>query len=679
MRKLILILVASFCGITPLSTQAQIPENTDFVQTELNALFIVDEEQNQTTAFYNIGYMTASPDSITWIFPLPPGSISVEPLSSLMIPTLEQETRPIIGTPDPYRTCNLVVTDGVFHGALIPRREYVPSEDKSFNKVVSLDELTQIATEYQLAALEQYIKLDWSFAIASFSTSDEGLAIAQDNDQFYSPTIFISPTISFTYQGTEPVLPLAFHASDTSAEFDELSRENAYAVTAFIAANKPYIPQDEALVDLRFDDLRQMRMIDNIQYPTSSPLEYPGEFRLYYLRLEESANGVEAPQYNLESITNPQDVFANISNDDQAQWLQIITDKHYLSRLRTIISTDRSISAISRFQPDDTRNYFVYDTTKLIDPALFWGCTTEETEDFELESRLPSGRTYIDTLHSHVAHPVDWQLSVLEDSVRYAFAPQPVDRFDIQELELGRGEYPMLILERLEQRYEQDEQGYHVLPDRTWDWFMRSTTRFTQVPIRNAISVYFPTGISNLVYDPRLSEDSYSSITGYRAVLMAPPVDWLENQSTYDDMLRYLRTYSYFTSPELRHTLMLGELGDAVALGYPDEWHTRQDESLGRLIAPNEIDNPSYIRSYVPARPNHSVAYLRQTYAIQDEDWADGQVRAFEDVNNRSGYVMYADFGGSGIHVIEFSTPTTDYENHASQLQRMAESAIRFQ
>lgn len=662
-----------FVFLFPLIVHAQIPANDDFVQTELNALFVVNEERNQTTGFFNIGYMTNLPDTITWIFPLPPGAIDIETLSPLLIPTLEQKTRPILGTPGTY-VCDLQVTN-LEYWALIPRREYIASNQNIIDVNLSfedlLEQLPQSPDQQQLDSLQDYAELGWTFTTVSFSPPANRLAGEMQLD---FPHIYTSPTISFTFPGTEPVLPTALHAPVILAQFDDSRYENAYTVTAFIAAEKPYVPQDQELVKLSFDDLRGTNMIENMQAATSSG--YTGEFSLYYRRLANAANADHIVRYNIESITNPQEIVEQIAEDGPSA-VQIIADKSYLTRLRTIVTDERNIALMSRFEPDENYDYILYDTTRLIDPAIYWGCTTEETEDSALEARLPSSRTYIDVLNAHVAHPADWQLSVLEDGVRYAFAQQTVNNSDIYFLEMGQGEFPILVLERLEFRYEIGELDYQILPEHTWEWFTRYTSNFGPVPMRNAVSIYFPTGVSNLRSVTVLGED-YPPITGYRAVLMAPLEDWIDNGSLYDDMLGYLRTYPYFTSPELRHTLVLGELGNAFAIGYPQGWHTRQDQNLGRLIAPENRKNSAYVRIYDVERPDFNLTSLTATYDLSVDGFDEMEPQAFQDVGGRSGYVMYIDSGEYDIPLIEFSAPVEIFDSYASLLLHMAEVVIHF-
>lgn len=671
---LIILLVVSLL-IAAIPGQAQ--SAPEFVQAGLDAIFVVDHAAGTTTALYSIRY-TGNPAEVRWVFPIPADATKVALQTWSMALTLEVATEPSI-EPPPY-PCRLstryTIGEGVIPGPMDygPGGAEVPVRLDSADAVLSWLAAGSVPPDdQQRAALESYAQQGFTFVGIQFAPQT---GEPEPDDFWVSTNVQHSPTLLVEYPGNAVRLPLQFRAGRAASHLASDDLDGLMPVTAYIFARTPYTPQNYQPLTIDLTRIESgFNLLASTLHLTYDPLIISGSLDPAYdhlvLEANQQANGqgmvVEyVGQPHLDSPPPP------IQDDPAfAAWRQSLADRGLvLTRARTFISPEQNLPDPT-FLPAPGAPNFKMDLSTAVDPAWFWGCTSRKLIDPALEARLPAGRTRIDPLHLYVAHPEGWVLSDLENDL-YVLAPQPVTYAMLSDMENNRGGPPMFAFKKFSLPYVLLPDGMVAVPDPAFTWFTKTSNRPDSSPARNAYALYWPTISALLSVD--LDGWESARVKGVQMVIMSTYADWVTNGSLYDDMLLYASTYQYFTSPDLRHTLFMGDLTDLLEIGYPDGWIETLNADRQRLILPGGTSNPAespyiLVRSGPFEDDQAAAQWLKDNYGL-DGRGEFGTPQPFA-ANGRRGYVV-ATQNTRDAPYIEVSAPTAVYDQYADLLATIA-------
>ncbi|MBZ0296520.1 MAG: hypothetical protein K8L99_28425 [Anaerolineae bacterium] len=668
MRKLFWI--TFLCLITnPLLAQ----DNPSFEQTQLDAIFLVGEDS--VTAMYSFGY-THSPemDEIRWLFPIPADATNIELGPAYTLPLLQDKTDPITEPPRGVCLPNPLLVYG--HG-IAPFVEYLPSDAA---EVVRLDSFAE-AQDWLGNGLQD---------TASFSEYESfvGLTITPQKESpeggWASDFVDISPLLLVEYPGTELFLPMKARPSQLTTILDGEYEQDMMPVTVYVLADQPYAPAnfESASVDLtEIDNGTYGNAIKNIMRDFTGEAMFGGDFdnQYYYLvrqALEEQNGRAFMTEYRQAPKWSIQDSVKE-RLPDEIGLLDLWAEEYsVLTRMRTFVREGRDLPD-PQFEATPQLEQSRTDLSTTADPSWFWGCTTRKLYDPDLESRLPSGRTFISYLNVYVAHPADWSLYTLNENT-YVLSPEDITSDSLYPLQsIGKLEStgvgpPMLVLQRFEQEFVRDG-SYTRLPDNTWEFYSKFTNEARPTAARNGITLYYP---SQSLASP-YNDEPLGTAEGFQAVVISTHADFVENEPLYIDMLNFIATRQYWLSPDLRHTLfMIGPSERAyefVAVGYPEGWLEMLDENRLRVIAPAEsvnFEEVPYVREIVPPERESADHWLRDYYNLE-EDTHLLTLTPFH-ANGRSGFVQRTGFTNNAA--IEVSAPDDLYEDFASLLGTIAQT-----
>jgi hypothetical protein len=139
-------------------------------------------------------------------------------------------------------------------------------------------------------------------------------------------------------------------------------------------------------------------------------------------------------------------------------------------------------------------------------------------------------------------------------------------------------------------------------------------------------------------------------------------------------MIEYAASYQYYLSPELRHTLFVGELYSLIGIGYPEGWIETLDSEDNRLMLPEgaTYENSPAVRVY-RASPDE-IELIPTWYDLdEDYDFSLNPITPFE-ANGRQGYIVFAGYGNS-ITLIEVSAPSAVFDEYGALLESIANAA----
>ena len=640
--------------VSPLIAQS----DQSFEQTQFDAIFLVGE--SSVTAMYSFSYVHGLGE-IRWLFPIPPDATRLEFGSAQLIALLQDQSAPFIYPPPGECVLNPTLSWG--YGGLIG--DYLSPDNAEVKQVNSLAEaLGWLGDSPQdTASLSAYE----TFAAVSFTQE-------QDLRDLWAIDVNSSPLLIVEYPGTELFLPIQAHSSQlttvVTSPVDDFIEADTMPVTAYVFADQPYAPENYDPIDIDLMTITDGNNIAGIMYnfvesPESFDYDY---YRLVRQGLDEVSGRGMVTEYRQSPDWNIQDSTRERLPEESALLDSWQDDYAVLTRIRTYIDENSRLPD-PQFEVAPQLDLMRINLSTTADPAWFYGCTTRRLYDPELESRLPSERTYSPALQMDVAHPEGWSLYELDERT-YAFSPEAVTRFTLSILESSGEGPPMLVLQHFEQEFVRSEAGDAYLPRNTWEPFASGSSSYPHLSAaRNAITLYFP---STGGYDPERDEP-YGTAEGVRAAVVSTHADFVLNEPLYVDMLAYLATRQFWLSPDLRHTLFMEGQDNLVAIGYPEGWIEMLDARRLRVIAPVDIlniDEGPYIREVIPPVRDTADIWVHEHFGLDDD--ADLRVMTPFQANGRQGFVQRTDFFNKAA--IEISAPDGLYDDYATLLETIAQS-----
>jgi hypothetical protein len=586
MRYLLLLLIGTCLSYVP--AQAQ----NDVVQTSLDVLYMVDAENDTTTAIYSLTYVQQESPA-RWVFPIPTNATSVNLIDGSFFNDLENATDLDIDAP--LNPCELSYYAGLGDG--YPPLPLINLADAE--PLVRLDNSDDALEWLGQSNDSDQTLLQIDSTLFSF-VGVESRMPQVFTEPFTNASISLlrSPTLQVTYPGTDLRLPIVFGGDRAETHLTNYDDEGQMPVTVYILADHPYVVQNysEVTIDLNQIDSGYNLLRATIRRRFRPSIISSGLDPQYHALVKAALKSLNDRGFVTEFRLPDDDWDSRYFGNDIIQVMEELESPTLanatLTRMRTYVTPETVLPA-PVFVPRDDASPFVMDLGQLGDSVKFWGCSSRWLMDPELEARLPSGRTYIELMRQSVAHPEDWVMTQLSETV-FGFAPVPIDWDMVANLEYGGDEPPMLLLEKFELPYGASLEnptdadyydGRVVNP--AFNWFRRVNDPIPQgVPMRNAISVYWPTWNGA----PGPGDSSFEAVTqGIRAVVMAPVERWAEYEPLLNDILLYLTQYQYFTAEDSRHTLFLGDLIDLIQIGYPDGWIETVDADQNRYIYPDGV------------------------------------------------------------------------------------------
>jgi hypothetical protein len=666
-----------FC-FTLIATHAHAQNDARLIQSSLDAVFAVDAINQRTTAMYSFGYTTTA-DEVRWLLPLPPDAENVE-LRAALLPIYAQTlTEPQIEPPYQDK-CDLspvfIRGDGY-----LPFPYYFEPADQEITLLDTADDAQAFLAEgdialnpTQIAALTTYAEQGYTFAAVTMIPNENA---ETTENIFGGENLHRSPVIAIEYAGVEPVLPLSFRSETLATHLANYDASGMMTATAYIFADVPYQPGNAAVFE---PDLTRIGGVPHELLNTMRLTVSAGPFfneldPVYISQVRAGLRAAGELAFVTELIGQSGEAEGRdpTANEQAAidSFNQLRASYSTLTRLRTFINEDQIVpDAVFVPAPDapDVR----MDLTS-VDGAAYWGCTSRTLYDTEREARLPDGRTYLDALRLSVAHPEDWQLSVILDAEAeapiYVLSPQPVTAGMVWAAERGQGRVPMFLAQAINTRYEFSEDGFGVdMIDRAQDWFIGSAADEPRTTaLENAFMILHPS--------PE-AEDAFNGpahfIRAVRVALLTSDADWQANAALYQDMLIYSGSYQYFLSDELRHTLFIGSLYNLVALGYPDGWIETRNADDERLLLPDDADydEAPAVRVRTLLLNDEAEGLVRDWYDLpNDSDLTEGALIPFA-ADGRRGYLLWTNSHAAPL--IEFSAPSAIYDQYARLLVMMA-------
>lgn len=665
MRRNAWLLLFLVLMIMPLTAQ----DDNTFQQTQFDALFQIGAER--TTAMYSFNYIQPQEiESFRWLFPIPPDATRVELGAAHTAPLLDWYTEPIIEPPQESCKLNpiLMLGDG-----REPWVEYLAPDDAQITRFDSPDAaFAWLGTD---AIQDTDTLREYDAFVGVTITPQTEFEIGDINNGMFM-RVNVSPLVMVEYPGTDVFLPMNAHAPNIATRLDNYAQSEVMPVTAYIFDEVAYAPSNYESVSV---DLTQLSAPWNNINGIMRDFDGTGIFfnRLdphYYALLREAiseANGLGfITEFRQDAPFNFRTDLRNNFPDATDLLNTIAGEDTVLTRLRTFIDTTTTLPA-PMFDTMPSFDPLQIDLSQTADPARFFGCTTRTLYDPDLEATLPEGRTYIDTLNAHVAHPADWSLYTL-DQQTYAFAPEAVTLDTLRALERGEDAPPMLVLRPFEQVFEPVTDARYImrLPDLTGQPFtMRATANVRVTGARNALTLYYPAPESDSFIENEL-ETAY----GMHVAVVSTHADFAENQAFYVDLLDYIATRQFWLSPMLRHTLFMYGRTDLVTIGYPEDWIETLDADRRRVIVPiamqDDFADAPYVREVVPPDRDSASAWIRDRYGLaMDTDLR--TLTPFE-ANGRTGYIQLT--ANTNQAIIEISAPDALYDTYAPILTEIAET-----
>lgn len=663
------ILLICILLLTLVVSHATAQESPPFVQTALNAIFVVGDES--TTAMYSFTYAQPAFPEIRWIIPLPPNALSAH-LDTTYLPIYTQgSTEPNL---DPAYNgdtehCELSVQLGIGDGYLPAPSYYLP--ESSTLHVMNNAEQAQnylssagyLLSDEQRMVLQHYEAENYSFA---------GLTITPDANipeagrYWTSTNLHVSPTIVVEYAGETPTMPIAFHSNFVAAHLDNYDNSGVMPVTAYIFADTPFVPAGSATFqpDLRRIEGARNQLANTMRLINGDPIffdQLDPEYYSLFLEGIESNNGQALVG---EFIGQPQQIDINYDPYPREQinavegFNQFAASYPILSRWRTFLRVGLASDDLV-FSPDSTIESFRVDFNDAVDGAWFFGCTSRKLYDPALESRLPAGRTYIDRLHLSLAHPESWVLSTLNDEEIpiYVLSPNPVTHEELMARRTRRGGPPMMMIQGRDENGNNGEVYAQYMTGEIFQpWEANACGHHAfYLPSPNAI--------------PWADASATEPLRSIYIAIYTNTEDCADNQYRYQDMYQYAGSYQFFLSDRLRHTLFFGALYNLTAIGYPEGWVESLDHEGERVILPEGAAYETSPAVYVLPYARDLDAVLQARYEVSDIPA--GMPVEFE-ADRRRGYLVltYNNFAP----VIEFSAPANMFDEYAGLLWHMADS-----
>jgi hypothetical protein len=527
--------------------------------------------------------------------------------------------------------------------------------------------------------LSVYEREGWSFAWLEMGNSEV------ERVNFVDWYVQLTPFVIVRYPGTTPVLPMRFHARDAQTYEAGYEAAGVVSVQAFVIADEPYLPDNYAFLTPNLSNVQSGgHNLGLMPFRDTSPRVSPDQpYYDYYNQLRNAVSEQNGLAYSLEYVgtLREQSDSWRENNPDGATILDSLSlAEPVLTRIQTFLAPDQPVPDLT-FAPASSLGIevdpdFLLHTSDYYDPLKYWGCSSRTLIDEELEIRLPLGRTYIDALHLYVAHPDDWRLTVLNFSLEpeesiYIFAPVEVIYSDLVQAEQGNSAFPMLVIGRTIHETVA-EIGYIGRADTAWDWFTQYPIAPRINPIFASTKVYLPRG--QTIEELEENDPEPPMINVIQAGIYAPAEDLRANEALYLDLLRYLNTRQYMLSPELQHTLYLGNIGGStVGIGYPSDWIETYEQ--GEIVVlPADLTSTPEMSPYARLIPMQEDRRM-SLYGVSVEAAIRQRPVPFNALGRR-GFLLYSG-GVFGYPIIEFSAPIDSYDEYAPLLETMLAAVQR--
>ncbi|MBE2270195.1 MAG: hypothetical protein IAE80_18295 [Anaerolinea sp.] len=656
-------------GLLLSGSYGQAQTNPAFVEAGINAIFVVGEVT--TTAMYSFNYVAPTSAEVRWVLLVPPDALAITLDTTLLPLFLQYVTDPVIEPPfqAPGLVCTLSQRMAVGDGT-VPRPDYYLPDQADLDVLETLDQAVAFLesdgnrlSPQQRTALSSYADQQYGFAALTLIPAQN---IPEPDGFWTSIYVQVSPTIIVTYRGVEPLLPLAFQSVSTAAHLDNYDQAGILPSTAYIFADVPYAPTNAATFqpDLTRIEGAQNELANTMTLVDGNSIFFDELDPVYYALLLEGAAARDEPAFAAEYIGQAPTIERRGSTPAESRTLDAFNqqvDGLILSRWRTLLDESPAPTAVL-FAPNPALEPMQLNLMSAADPAWFYGCTSRKLYDPELEARLPERRTYLEALHLSLAHPDGWSLSVLQENEvpMYILSPVQVTPALLALMRENGNSAPMLVVQGLEQDINQPG---------VWEQFLEGTP--PQPNTRSACAAeafYLPS--PNAI--PWADVGATAPLRSIQIALLSSAEDCAAHRALYQDMLRYAALYQYYLSPELRHTLFIGELYELVVVGYPEGWIETVDQERTRVIVPEGAtytESPA-VRVYLDYRLEAEQA--ERQFGISIDEISNQAVVEFR-TNERRGYLRRSPMGFG--YIVEFSAPVNEFDTYADLLYLMALTA----
>lgn len=565
----------------PTKIKAQQPS----VQSQ-NIIFAVDTQTQITTMAVSLN-ITTQDDVFYGVLALPTTPLHIEPVRYNTMRLVDAFTQPIID--DPYPTCDLTSPAEYGDGGYFSSTDQEPTQmtdDKVANGKSGLKELSSWGlpdTYTSNPDLQYYLDNGWYILAMR-----EHLLVDPTDFGFDNGALPTAP-IAITFSGSQVKMPVPIGPGAQVSPVESL---------VWILADQQYRPQNSPAVTIDFSQIQgYMSLVADIGYPVN-PGRFSSELPADYPRLRQQTLDEYGNSAFVVEMAQPIDPQTYIDKQvDAAVWSHLLAGKHYLTRLYALLPMP-TVETAPVFVPVTHQADVPYevDLSNWLDPFDYWRCSSRDQISPETEANLPPEHRYIPELKADIAYPTGWQMTVMKDRNiaeddqhpyevhnMWVFAPRLVSQADFDHLSGSKDQIPMLVLAQV------------------------STTSCIYPPDKNDVLLH-TLGVSALPetiqwesavrYEPILDAEHDYVQNGMLVALVAASDDWSHHQASYDAMLQYAAGYQFFTNPEFRHTLFLGDSTDIVQIPFPADW-TEYTQDGGHYIAPagsTDLDEKPYIR-----------------------------------------------------------------------------------
>ncbi len=531
---------------------------------------------------------------------------------------------------------------------------------------------------------DRTLNSDAGHQVAQFTLRLKAEPLVGFEHELYTQRRHDSPLIQITYQALSENLLLPLNHGNLLADTPYRADFNAYvlAEAAYTVDTAPLITVDPALLRTGVHEVRatlrhtmrggepSIRSLFNTLVTNTLSEAEAASFVLYYAAPTEPLLAEIVDNYQWEE-------------DAEDDLLPLLEQAPYLTRLHS--ETRLPLSPDLIFSPAPETPDTILRLEDRIDPAHLYGCTTEALYDPALEAAMPDNRVYVKDLRAYVPLPEGWTLFEFDNRRRmsdvplYAAAPETLAADEVYRYAGGYVasiKAPVLALEHFRAAYTANERGYGYILDISADPVARGDyDTFIAAVGANSFLWYWPHSDTAPLGNWRSDEQGYAH--GVKLSMVAPLEDYADHAELYDNFLRYLSGYQYFTHAELRHTLFLGGLSGHIQIGYPEGWRTLRAPDFGRLILPEGQRDPAdspYVRVIPLSRQEmEDGAFERFGFTQTAWDAGDDTPLAFEEGQRRGYRRLGAGTEGSGF-IVEFSAPAAAYDEHAAILRLMAQA-----
>lgn len=617
------------------------PESPALVLSQFNALYASNTDST-VTALFEVGFAGETPEAvdIPVTFSVPGEITNVQVHDAPIFEALDAAT--IVAPNSVEFPCDLAPVVAIGHGPGWSQYKISPSLIGSHEIAGALSQQLTVTAQLEQAALDDI------------------------DANIFDTVLHRLPVVAITYRPSS-ASPFALSLPESAAALPRYLPTNIY-----LLADTPWLPEDSPLVSVDTSETRSS--LNQIASMVGERIGWgdttlPRE--IYQRAIESTLEHAEASAFIVHHASTTETTLPRLpATDDLAaanDWLAPLLEQR---RVLTRLYTRDPIDGQMRLAPAPDYPPTTTDVSQRVDMVLYHGCATETLYDPALESRLPANRVYVEALRVYLPLPEGWTLLEYPNSQApgergYIATPAALTGQEAYWLTLGYREVtsPVLSLEPFRVPYMGDFEPAPAISASPLNWDDRSFAA-RAVGVNGVVwywasSDSYPAGMNSDIE----RENAVSYANGVKISMIAPLEDYAASVELYDAILRYFTRYQFYTHPDLRHTLFLGDLGGHIEVGYPEGWRTINHPELGRLLLPTDAENPA------------AAPYVRITPLESGGERFDPQAapEPFE-TETRRGFMRYGADRLHGTFRVEFSSPTSSFEDNERLLRLMSEA-----